>query len=106
LVFFLDFYQKASAISKSSVGDSSWLIISVLEIMAAMHWAVGFSNLDSSEESSKASLDNASAIKLCLPFICLNYGTNSSISKRQRITLSEVLFAYVKFLWSVCTIIL
>jgi hypothetical protein len=65
--------------------------------MAAMHRAVSFSNLDSSEESSKSSRDKASAIKLCLPLICLNYGPNSFISKRQRITLSEVLFAYVNF---------
>jgi hypothetical protein len=61
LVFFLDFIPKASAISKPSVGVSSSLIIYVLEIMAAMHRDVGFSNLDSSEESSKSSLDKASA---------------------------------------------
>jgi hypothetical protein len=53
LVFFLDFIPKASAISKPSVGDYLSLIIYVLEIMAAMHRAVGFSNLDSSERSSK-----------------------------------------------------
>jgi hypothetical protein len=98
LVFFLDFIPKASAISKPSVWDSSSLIFSVLEIMAAVHRAVGFSYLDSSEESSKSSRDKASAIKLCLPLMCLNYGPNSSLSKRQRITLSEVLFAYVIFL--------
>jgi hypothetical protein len=61
--------------------------------MAAMNRAVVFSDLDSSEDSSKSILDKASVSKLCLPFICLNYGPNSSISKRQRITLSEVLFA-------------
>jgi hypothetical protein len=42
-------------------------------------------------------LDKASAIKLCLPYICLNSGPNSSLSKHQRINLSEVLFAYVNF---------
>jgi hypothetical protein len=84
LVFFLDLIPKASAISKTSVGDSSSIIIYVLEIMAAMHWAVGFSKLDSIVESSNSSLDKASAIKFCLPLICLNYGRNYSISKRQR----------------------
>jgi hypothetical protein len=86
------------AISKQSVGDSSPLIISVLEIMAAVHRAVGFTYLDSSEETSKPSPDKASAIKFFLPFIYLISGPNSSISKRQRITLSEVSFAYVNFL--------
>jgi hypothetical protein len=69
LIFFLDYFiPKALSISKPYDGDSSSLIISVLEIMAAMHRAVGFSNLYSSEESSNSSLDKASAIKLCLPF--------------------------------------
>jgi hypothetical protein len=98
LVLFLDFKPKALAISKPSVRDISSLIISVLDIMAAMHRAQGFSKLDYSEESSNSSLDKASSINLCLPLICLNSGTNYYISKRQRITLSEVLFAYDIFL--------
>jgi hypothetical protein len=73
--------------------------------MDATHRAVGFSNLDYYEESSKSSLDKASAIKLCLPFISLNSGPNYSISKRQRITLYEN-FLHMLFFWSVCTIIL
>jgi hypothetical protein len=99
LVFFLDFIPKASAILKPYVVDSSSLIIYVLEIMAAKHRNVGFSKLGSFEESSNSSLATASASKLYLPFICLSSGPNSSISKRQRITLSEVIFAYyVNFL--------
>jgi hypothetical protein len=97
LVFFLDFTPKASAISKPSVGDSSSLTIYALEIMAAMHRAVGFSNLDSSEESSKSRLDKASSIRLCLPFLCLISGPNSYLSKLQRINIPEVLFAFVIF---------
>jgi hypothetical protein len=64
LVRFLVFIPKASAISKPSVGDSLSLIIYVLEIMAVMHRAVDFSNLYSSEESYKYSIDKASDIVL------------------------------------------
>jgi hypothetical protein len=54
--------------------------------MAAMHRAVGFSKLGYFEDSSNSSLDKESAIKLCLPFICLNSSPNFATSKRQRIT--------------------